>query len=306
MSARIRAFRNPSPGLAVAIAAGLLIAPQASGAPPQSEQAERALREAVAAAERAIQDERAVLVETLQEAAEKAEIEARLQDEHVRQRMRMVAPQLARAHAWGLMGGRGADRILAHAEELELSADQQERLRAADKANRRAAIEREAQIEVAELDLEDMLRDLDTADLNAVETKMLAISQLKVAGRVADLRLRQQLDGILTQEQRDKLEDMRGDVMFLRGGEPGMLRFKREGGPGAEFFFGRGELFEPFEWIEDFEFEMPGGVYEFRFGPDEDDEDVEAPPAGSVKKRAGTIGSTAPVAPRAPVATRSS
>lgn len=270
------------------LAVGLMITPQAIGSPQESEKAEEAVqrqaelaaREALAAAMQEVMTHR--------EAAMAQGEEARAQLERAHERMRMVAPQLARLRSLSMLGGGSTEHLLANAEELGLTAEQQESLRGADKAARRERIERDARVQVAELDLEDMVRDADTADLSAVEAKMMEIAQLRVQGRIADLRLRRQIDGILTPEQRDKAKEMGGHMMMFRGDGPHW----RIQGPGAAFFEFDG-LLEPFEWIE--EFELAPRSFEFHFKSD-DDQDAEAPRAPEAPQ--------APQAPQAKTRTR--
>ena len=103
------------------------------------------------------------------------------------------------------------------AEELELSEQQEDEIREVRRQHRRASIEREAAIEVAGLDLEELMEDPHIADLAAVEQQMQAMSELRVEGRVADLRLTQQVWGVLTVEQRDQIQDQRHNIfMFAR------------------------------------------------------------------------------------------
>ncbi len=118
---------------------------------------------------------------------------------------------------------------------------QADQIREARTAHRRSEIERDAAIEVAELDLEDLMHDEASADLAAVEAKMLEIARLRVDGRIAGLRLHQQVMGVLTDEQREQLDEMGGFRIAIRGrgGEPTELRLRR--GPEGRFFFRDGE-----------------------------------------------------------------
>ncbi|HJO03638.1 MAG TPA: Spy/CpxP family protein refolding chaperone [Acidobacteriota bacterium] len=125
-------------------------------------------------------------------------------------------PRIAMRHR-GPGGGGTAERVLRMAEELELSEQQEDEIREVRRQHRRASIEREAAIEVAGLDLEELMEDPHIADLAAVEQQMQAMSELRVEGRVADLRLTQQVWGVLTVEQRDQIQDQRHNIfMFAR------------------------------------------------------------------------------------------
>ena len=141
-------------------------------------------------------------------------------------------------------GSNSADAILARAEELELTDDQQDGIRSAERDHRRAEIERQAAIEVAELDLDSLLENEYEADLGAVQTQMEQISRMRVEDRVAGLRLRQQIRAILTPGQRDKADEMRRHpfgvlTRTLREGDPHQHEEGEEHeGPSVFFFDG--------------------------------------------------------------------
>lgn len=117
--------------------------------------------------------------------------------------------------------GPSAERVLAHAEDLELSEDQQDRIRSIRRQHRRDEISRNAAIEVAELDLDELMQDAERADLDAVEAQMMEIARLRVEGRIADLRVRRQVEETLTAEQIEQLDESSvGGVFRLREGGP--------------------------------------------------------------------------------------
>lgn len=153
-----------------------------------------------------------------------------------------------------LRGHRGgsAQAILAQAEEIGLSDDQIAQLRQLRDGDRRATIERNAAIEMGELDLHGLLEDEDSADLGAVEAQMREISNLRVDARVAALRLKRSVDAVLTPEQRDEVGEM-GHNVFMR----------RHGGPGVGAFFMRDgdEVFD-FDMDFDGDFDLEN-VFEF-------------------------------------------
>lgn len=196
--------------------------------------------------------------------ARRAQEEARARLHRLGPRIHARAPFLARALGEH-MGISSADRVLRHAEELGLTDEQVDRVRVAETAHRRAEIERDAGIEIAELDLEGLMGDADSVDLGAVENKMMEIARLRVDGRVADLRLRQEIRSILTAEQREQLEEMgpRSFIIRSRGddGEGGvMFRRRSEGDEGRYFFDGDGYSlrFGPEAW----DFELDGDWFE--------------------------------------------
>lgn len=171
-------------------------------------------------------------------------------------------------------GGSSAERVLAQAEELELTDAQRDAIRAAEKQHRRDGIEREAAIDLARLDLDELMEPRDDAlDLAAVEAKLLEISRLEVQDQVADLRLRQRVRETLTPEQRDELEEMAG-VFVLRDGalgwHDGEMMFDA---PGRELLF---ELRDRMPRLEHhFLRELPEGRWFFRHDEDDDEEEGE-------------------------------
>jgi Spy/CpxP family protein refolding chaperone len=138
----------------------------------------------------------------------------------------MVSAEQAMQRARGvstfrLRGGCGVfgDTVLDFADDLELSDEQIDAIREAQRATRRAAIERDADIEVGEMDLE-ALYESEEPDLAAIRTQLEEIAMLRVAGQMAGLELRQQVRAILTPAQREELEDMRpkGNVRVIISG----------------------------------------------------------------------------------------
>lgn len=103
-----------------------------------------------------------------------------------------------------------AERVLDVAEDLDLSDDQVERIRTAQRASRRAGIGRNADTEVAEMDLE-ALYEADELDLSAIRAKLEELAALQVDSQMAGLNLRQQVRGVLTPEQRTQFEQMGDD-----------------------------------------------------------------------------------------------
>ncbi len=224
-----------------------------------------------------VQEAMAASQESLQRAKERVakrqEITVRKLHEHLRLIQEDDVPRVRQRHLRlrlpGLRrislhrGGMSAEGILAQAEHLGLSDEQVDQIRGASKAHRRAGITRKAEIEIAELDLKEMLADADTADLNAVEAKMQEIAGFKVADRIAELRLRQQVRGVLSPEQREQLEDERGHNFFMlrRGGEgPHVLRFG-DGDQAFDFDFDFDfDTLESLDWVEEFG-DLPFGIF---------------------------------------------
>lgn len=100
-----------------------------------------------------------------------------------------------------------AGRVLANSEELELTDPQQETIRDVQRSHRRDEIRRDADIEIAELELEEMM-EVEILDLNAIESHMRQVANLQVDERMANLRLDGAVRDLLTPEQIDKLGEM--------------------------------------------------------------------------------------------------
>lgn len=143
-------------------------------------------------------------------------------------------------------GGSTADRVLAMGEEIELTEQQEAQIRDSRRDQRRAEIERDAQIEVIDLDLDELLENRHTADLGAVEELMQRRASLRVQGQVADMRASQEVWNALTGEQQEKLEAKRHGIYMLRGDRPHSFFFDGEGSDftfdGGDFEFGEMEF----------------------------------------------------------------
>lgn len=108
----------------------------------------------------------------------------------------------------GLHGGRCGGFLLAWADELELTDDQVEQIEELRDRHRREAIERRADAEVAKLDL-DGLKEEPDADLAAIQAKMRELAELRIDGEMSRLRMHRQIHDLLTEEQRQQLEELR-------------------------------------------------------------------------------------------------
>lgn len=148
-------------------------------------------------------------------AAERAEREYA---EAMRRAMASAEQAMQRARGFSTMRIRSGcdvfgDTVLDYAGDLGLSDEQQDAIREAQRATRREAIERNADIEVGEMDLEALYEN-DEPDLAAIRAKLQELAMLGVDNQVAGLQLRQQVRDILTTEQRQQLDDLRGDRDF--------------------------------------------------------------------------------------------
>lgn len=114
----------------------------------------------------------------------------------------------------GPMWGSPAERplvsfMLEHRDELALTPDQTSRLEALRGDFAREAVRREADIRVAEMDLQALLEQ-DPLDMPKVEAKIRDLAQLRAELRVARLRTIEQGKAVLTPEQRIKLQGLLG------------------------------------------------------------------------------------------------
>ena len=106
---------------------------------------------------------------------------------------------------------RGCDRygseVLDHADELQLSDDQAGQIRAIQRTFRRETIQRQADIEVAEMDLES-LRDDPDADLEEIRSVLEQVAALETAEKMSGLYLKRDIRQLLTGEQTEQLDDL--------------------------------------------------------------------------------------------------
>jgi exonuclease VII large subunit len=105
------------------------------------------------------------------------------------------------------------DTVLELSEDLGLSDDQVTQIREAQRTARRDRIERNADVEIGEMDLE-ALYEADQPDLTSIRAKLEELAILGVDNQMAGLSLAQQVRGILTPQQLEQFEDLRGDDDF--------------------------------------------------------------------------------------------
>ncbi len=118
-----------------------------------------------------------------------------------------VRPTIALANSFSRRSGGIASRALANAEEIGLTEEQEEQIRGLGRENRRAQIRRNADTQIAEMDLEEMM-GAEGADLDAIEEMMRVIANYEVDERMARLRLDRSAEAILTEAQREELEEL--------------------------------------------------------------------------------------------------
>lgn len=97
--------------------------------------------------------------------------------------------------------------MLRHREELQLSDEQVKALEALRSDFQKEAVRRSAEIRVAELELQELLRE-DPVDLGKVEAKVRQIEALRAEHRLSRIKTIERGKALLTPEQRRKLESL--------------------------------------------------------------------------------------------------
>lgn len=254
--------------MAVSVGTVHAVATQDQEETEEASQGERELRRAKSLEHRALLEARlGEAKQALHEARERGSHERLRLVQELRQRSR--APMVELRTSRGRFRGGVADRVLAMAEEIELTEQQEAQIRDARRDQRRAQIERDAQIEILDLDLDEMLEDRHSANLDAVEELMQRRAGLRVQGQVADMRVSQDVWNSLSAEQQEKLESNRHGIYMMRGNSPHSLFLDGEGNEFAfrsdDFEFGEMEFGELFN---DFHLEGLDGLLELKFGDD--------------------------------------
>jgi protein CpxP len=133
-------------------------------------------------------------------------------------------------------GGRG-QRMGRMTQELGLSDAQVARLRDIREAHQRTAIRRRADAEVARLDLRTLMQ-ASTVDRKALDAKVKELSDLEAAGLRDRVDTMLEMREVLTPEQREKWQSLRGEWMGDgwqgRGGHRGRQGFGPGRGPGRD------------------------------------------------------------------------
>lgn len=141
----------------------------------------------------------------------------------------------------GHHGGAGhfLRHLLMHQKEIGLSDEQTGRIKALQLELDKTRIRAEAEIQVAERELHELVRD-EKADLAAIEAKLRQGADLEVGLRLAAVKTRRDAMALLTPEQREKEKAEHEKMMKKRGerqmgGKKGMEHGMSQGmKPGAE------------------------------------------------------------------------
>jgi Spy/CpxP family protein refolding chaperone len=143
---------------------------------------------------------------------------------------------------YGMMGHHGGTghylrHLLMHQKEIGLSEEQVTKLKAIQLDLDRTRIRTEAEVQVAERELEALVHD-EKSDLAAIEAKLKQSEGLEVGLRLAAIKTKREAMALLTPEQREKEKAEHEKMMKMMGerrmGErggmgPGMM----PGGPGS-------------------------------------------------------------------------
>jgi len=97
--------------------------------------------------------------------------------------------------------------MLEHREELELSRKQVQELERLRHDYQREVIRSEADLRIAEIDLEKLLKD-DPVDLDQVKAKLQEIERVRADDRFRRIRTIEQGKALLSPEQREKLDTL--------------------------------------------------------------------------------------------------
>ena len=109
--------------------------------------------------------------------------------------------------------------LLRNREKLGLSDDQVKKLEQLRSDFEKETIRNEADIRVAEIDLNNLLQS-QSADLAKIEAKIRETERLRADLRIARIRAIEKGKALLTAEQRKKLQELLSDQRFTRS-QPG-------------------------------------------------------------------------------------
>lgn len=124
-------------------------------------------------------------------------------------------------HGGGMKGHHGGAghylrHLLMHQKEIGLSEEQVGKIKTLQLELDKTRIRTEAEIQVAERELHEMVRD-EKADLAAVEAKLRQGAELEVGLRLAAVKTRRAAMALLTPEQREKEKAEHEKMMKKRG-----------------------------------------------------------------------------------------
>lgn len=130
--------------------------------------------------------------------------------------------------------------LLKHQKEIGLTEEQVKKLKAIELDFDRGWIKSDAEIHIAERELQALVEDEKT-DLAAIEAKVKQSEMLEVGLRMLAFKARHDALGVLTPEQRakgkvghgTKMQGMYGGMQGMHGGMEGMMGGQHGGSPGG-------------------------------------------------------------------------
>jgi Spy/CpxP family protein refolding chaperone len=164
--------------------------------------------------------------------------------------MGMMGPQMRRGMMGGGMQGmpeeiempRPSQLARMLKAELGLSDEQVKQLRQVFSQATKARIKQRADLRIAEFELGELL-EADPVDMGQVEGKLKTIEGLRTTLRLSLIKAHEQAKGILTPEQRQKLEHLHDRLPGMMGsGMMSMMEMMGEGGTGGLGNMGQGGM----------------------------------------------------------------
>jgi len=119
----------------------------------------------------------------------------------------------------GMGRGMRGERMGMAMRALDLTSEQKKRMADIRDRQQRTAIRAQADMRIAALDLRKLMR-ADSPDRRAIESQIEKIGSMRTSMQKSRVGMMFDLRGVLTQEQKDKLKDMRQNG-GPRGGERG-------------------------------------------------------------------------------------
>lgn len=124
-------------------------------------------------------------------------------------------------HGRGVKGRHGGAghflrHLLMHQKEIGLSEEQVGKIKTIQFELDKTRIRTEADIQVAERELHELIRD-DKVDLASIEAKLKQGASLEVSLRLASVKARREALALLTPEQREKEKAEHEKMMKMRG-----------------------------------------------------------------------------------------
>jgi Spy/CpxP family protein refolding chaperone len=155
--------------------------------------------------------------------------------------MGMMGPQMMRGMMGSGMQGmpegmampRPSQLVRMLKAELGLSDEQAKQLKEIFSQSTKAGIKQRADLRIAEIDLQELL-EADPVDMAQVEGKLKGIEGLRTTLRLSLIKAHEQAKGILTPEQRQKLERLHDRLPgMMSPGMMSMMEMMGEGGSGG-------------------------------------------------------------------------